>query len=119
MLDERAVSTLVFLALRLHAGQPVLHGRGVIDQGHVPGLKFSVQNCRLLYADIQAGVRAVLAVGVRDEHAIYRMAVERITAREEASQPDSLSELEARQWQGGLGSPMPAAPLEPSREPDR
>jgi hypothetical protein len=56
----------------------------------VPGT--GTQRFRLPYADIQAGVRAVLAVGVRDEHAIYRMAVERIAAREEAGQPDSLSE---------------------------
>jgi hypothetical protein len=44
---------------------------------------------RLLYADIRAGIRAVLAIGVRDEHAIYRMAVERITAPVEPSRgPD-------------------------------
>lgn len=53
----------------------------------VPGT--GAQRFRLLYADIRAGVRAVLAIGVRDEHAIYRMAVERITAHEQASQPRS------------------------------
>lgn len=53
----------------------------------VPGT--GAQRFRLLYADIQAGIRAVLAVGVRDEHAIYRMAVERATAHEGASQPRS------------------------------
>src|SRR5205085_9764717 len=36
---------------------------------------------RLLYADIDAATRGVLAIGVRDEHAIYRTAVERIAAR--------------------------------------
>jgi hypothetical protein len=56
----------------------------------VPGT--GAQRFRLLYADIQAGIRAVLAIGVRDGHAIYRMAVERITAQEEASQPRSPSE---------------------------
>jgi hypothetical protein len=53
----------------------------------VPGT--GAQRFRLLYADIQTGIRAVLAVGVRDEHAIYRMAVERVTAHEEAGQPRS------------------------------
>lgn len=42
---------------------------------------------RLLYADIQTGIRAVLAVGVRDEHAIYRKAVARIAAAEEGARP--------------------------------
>jgi hypothetical protein len=58
----------------------------------VPGA--GAHRFRLLYADIHPGIRAVLAIGVRDEHSIYRMAVERVTAHEET-------------------------PVEPSREPDR
>jgi hypothetical protein len=58
--------------------------------GDLTGLarvKFDVSGCRpprfrLLYADLDAATRGVLAIGVRDEHAIYRMAVERIAARE-------------------------------------
>ena len=37
---------------------------------------------RLVYGDIDAETRGVLAIGVRDEHAIYRLAVERIRAHE-------------------------------------
>lgn len=33
---------------------------------------------RLVYGDIDGETRGVLAIGVRDEHAIYRLAVERI-----------------------------------------
>lgn len=33
---------------------------------------------RLVYADIDPVTRGVLAIGVRDEHAIYRMAVHRL-----------------------------------------
>jgi hypothetical protein len=53
---------------------------------------------RILYADVDASTRGVLAIGVRDEHAIYRMAVERIAASEAAAdQPgqDSPGEPEA------------------------
>ena len=50
----------------------------------VPGT--GAHRFRLLYADIPAGIRAVLAIGVRDQRAIYRMAVNRIAAHEEASQ---------------------------------
>lgn len=39
---------------------------------------------RLVYGDIDAETRAVLAIGVRDEHAIYRLAVERMRAQEES-----------------------------------
>jgi hypothetical protein len=48
----------------------------------VPGT--GAQRFRLLYADIRADTRAILAIGVRDEHAIYRLAVGRIAAREGA-----------------------------------
>jgi hypothetical protein len=37
---------------------------------------------RLVYGEIDANTRGVLAIGVRDEHAIYRLAVNRIGARE-------------------------------------
>ena len=37
---------------------------------------------RLVYADLDARTRGVLAIGVRDEHATYRLAVERIGALE-------------------------------------
>ncbi len=40
---------------------------------------------RLLYADVDASTRGVLAFGVRDEHAIYRMAAERIAAGDAAA----------------------------------
>lgn len=33
---------------------------------------------RLVYADIDATTRGILAIGVREEHAIYRLAVQRI-----------------------------------------
>jgi len=42
------------------------------------------QRFRLVYVDIDATTRGVLAIGVRDEHAIYRMAIQRITAPEES-----------------------------------
>ena len=38
---------------------------------------------RLVYAEIDALTRGVLAIGVREEHAIYRLAVRRIRDREE------------------------------------
>ncbi len=38
---------------------------------------------RLVYGDIDAQTRGILAIGVRDEHAIYRLAAERIRAHEE------------------------------------
>ena len=38
---------------------------------------------RLVYGDIDAQTRGVLAIGARDEHAIYRLAVERMRAQEE------------------------------------
>ena len=40
---------------------------------------------RLVYGDIDAETRGVLAIGARDEHAIYRLAVERIRVQEEPS----------------------------------
>ena len=41
------------------------------------------QRFRLIYADMDTSTRGVLAIGVRDEHAIYRLAIQRITTREE------------------------------------
>lgn len=58
----------------------------------VPGT--SAQRFRLLYTDLQGGIRAVLAVGVRDEHAIYRKAVARIAAAEEGAPPSPPGERE-------------------------
>lgn len=51
-------------------------------------MKFDVPNSptrrfRLVYADIDTNTRGVLAIGVREEHAIYRLAVERMHRREE------------------------------------
>ena len=40
---------------------------------------------RLLYAEVDASTRGILAIGVRDEHAIYRITAERIAAREAAT----------------------------------
>lgn len=37
---------------------------------------------RLVYADIDTTTRGVLALGIREEHAIYRLAVQRIQARQ-------------------------------------
>jgi hypothetical protein len=37
---------------------------------------------RLVYAELDASTRGLLAVGVRDEHAIYRLAVERLEVGE-------------------------------------
>jgi hypothetical protein len=67
-----------------------LGSRGV--SGDLTGLarvKFDVPGSgpprfRLLYAEIDASTRGILAIGVRDEHAIYRIAAERIAAREAA-----------------------------------
>jgi len=47
---------------------------------------------RVLYTDMDASTRGVLAIGVRDEHAIYRMAAERIAAREAAARGFSAHE---------------------------
>jgi hypothetical protein len=57
------------------------------DLTGLASVKFDVaghpsRRCRLVYADLDASTRGVLAIGVRDEHAIYRMAVERIGAIE-------------------------------------
>lgn len=38
---------------------------------------------RLVYAEIDATTRGVLAIGVREEHAIYRLAVQRMQVRDE------------------------------------
>ena len=35
---------------------------------------------RLVYAELDASTRGLLAVGIRDEHAIYRLAAERLEA---------------------------------------
>lgn len=43
---------------------------------------------RLVCGDIDDETRAVLAIGVRDEHAIYRLAVERIQASEGTASAD-------------------------------
>lgn len=74
------------------------HGRvsgKTLGERHVSGdltglasLKFDTPDSptrrfRLIYADIDANTRGVLAIGIREEHAIYRLAVERIQAREE------------------------------------
>jgi hypothetical protein len=40
---------------------------------------------RLINGDIDAETRGVLAIGVRDEHAIYRLAAERMQTGEELS----------------------------------
>lgn len=39
---------------------------------------------RLVYADIDATTRGVLAIGRRDEHAIYRMAVRRVADEQQS-----------------------------------
>ena len=47
---------------------------------------------RLVYADIDATTRGVLAIGVREEHAIYRLAVQRFRAGEEGTGGDEHDE---------------------------
>ena len=74
------------------------HGRGTgkaLGDRHVSGdltglasVKFDTPDSptrrfRLVYGDIDAQTRGILAIGVRDEHAIYRLAAERIRAHEE------------------------------------
>ncbi len=66
-----------------------------LGERHVTGdltglatVKFDVQDSptrrfRLVYADIDTNTRGVLAIGVREEHAIYRLAVERMHLRKE------------------------------------
>ena len=76
------------------------HGRVMgkrLGERHVSGdltglasVKFDVpgsltRRFRLVYADIDATTRGVLAIGIREEHAIYRLAVERIHVRDEGS----------------------------------
>lgn len=73
------------------------HGRvtgKTLGERHVSGdltglasLKFDVpgsptRRFRLVYADIDTTTRGVLAIGVREEHAIYRLAVQRIQTGE-------------------------------------
>ncbi len=43
---------------------------------------------RLVYGDIDAKTRGVLAIGVRDEHAIYRLAVARMQTNEGSGVPE-------------------------------
>jgi len=47
---------------------------------------------RLVYGEIDAHTRGVLAIGVRDEHAIYRLAAKRIGV-DEGQDPDGLSDV--------------------------
>ncbi|CAN5454407.1 hypothetical protein BH23ACT6_BH23ACT6_00110 [soil metagenome] len=58
------------------------------DLTGLTSVKFDVQNSptrrfRLVYAEIDTNTRGVLAIGTRKEHAIYRLAVERMRLREE------------------------------------
>lgn len=74
------------------------HGRvtgKALGERHVSGdlsglasVKFDVPDSptrrfRLVYGDIDSETRGVLAIGIRDEHAIYRLAVKRIQAAQE------------------------------------
>ncbi len=43
---------------------------------------------RLVYGNIDNDTRGVLAIGVRDEHAIYRLALERLQTSNESSTTD-------------------------------
>lgn len=84
----------VVTALRV-ALDDLAHGRvtgKALGVRHVSGdltglasVKFDIpgsptRRFRLVYGDIDTTTRGVLAIGVRDEHAIYRLAVERIGA---------------------------------------
>ena len=81
------------LAAARRALDDLAHGRvtgKALGDRHVSGdltglasVKFDVPDSptrrfRLVYGDIDSETRGVLAIGVRDEHAIYRLAVERI-----------------------------------------
>lgn len=78
------------------------HGRitgKALGERHVSGdltglasAKFDVpgsptRRFRLVYADIDATTRSIIAIGVREKHAIYRLAVERFNAREDDHAP--------------------------------
>lgn len=57
------------------------------DLAGLASVKFDIpgsptRRFRLVYADIDAATRGVLAIGVRDAHAVYRLAVERMQAME-------------------------------------
>lgn len=60
------------------------------DLSGLASVKFDVpgspnRRFRLVYGHIDATTRGVLAIGVRDEHAIYRLAFRRTAAAEEAN----------------------------------
>ena len=62
-------------------------GKALGDLTGLASVKFDTPDSptrrfRLVYGDIDAETRGILAIGVRDEHAIYRLAVERIRAHE-------------------------------------
>lgn len=59
------------------------------DLTGLASLKFDVpgsptQRFRLIYGEIDAESLGIVAIGIRDEHAIYRLAVERMEAPEDS-----------------------------------
>ncbi|MHB1710498.1 MAG: hypothetical protein ACYCV7_03725 [Acidimicrobiales bacterium] len=57
------------------------------------GVKFDIlgsptRRLRLVHGDIDDETRGVLAIGVRDEHPIYRLAVDRMQAGEGTASAD-------------------------------
>lgn len=58
------------------------------DLAGLASVKFDIPGSPTIYGDIDDETRAVLAIGVRDEHAIYRLAVERIQAGEATASAD-------------------------------
>lgn len=74
-------------------GKPLGIRRISGDLSGLASVKFDVpgsptRRFRLVYGVIDATTRGVLAIGVRDEHAIYRLAFRRTAAAEEANADD-------------------------------
>ena len=78
-LDDLAPARVIGRALGVRRVSGDLTGLASVkfDVADHPARRF-----RLVYADLNASTRGLLAIGVRDEHAIYRLAVERIGATE-------------------------------------
>lgn len=105
-------------ALAVHGPQVVTAARAALDDlahGRVTG-----KLLRLVYGDIDPKTRAVLAIGVRDEHAIYRLAVARMQANEEpaASLPRNPAQVtDSRSAHGAPSTPAKANRAQPPGRP--
>lgn len=79
MLDDLAYGRVTdkLLGSRYVAGNLTGYASVKFDVPGSPTRRF-----RLVYGNIDNETRGVLAIGVRDEHAIYRIALERLQASE-------------------------------------